>query len=119
MLRIIGWIVVVLFSLVALMLLAVGWVHDGWAPPGIQCISGPYPDMGGPFYETTEISGTRTWFPLGVDCTYDVAGDGFGPQTVHNYYVPSSITLVVSLLAVAAGAWMIVRSGPAVLIAKR
>jgi len=91
-------------------MLAVGWVHDGWAPPFIQCLNGPFPVEGGPFYESTRVTGEQTLFPLGVDCTYDVEGDAFGPQVIHNYNVVPTVVLVVSLLGVAGGLWIIVRA---------
>ncbi|MFB2581354.1 hypothetical protein ACEXQD_08885 [Herbiconiux sp. P15] len=108
--RTVGWVAIALFAVVAALLLAVGWVHDGWAPPDAQCISGPSPDRGGPFYENTEVSGRVSLFPLGVDCTYDVPGDGFGPQTVHNYNAAPTITLVLSTLGLAAGVLLVVRA---------
>ncbi|WP_306896162.1 hypothetical protein [Agromyces albus] len=95
---------------IAVLTLATGWIHDGWNVPTIQCLSAPYPASGGPFHEGTDVSGHATLFPLGLDCTYDVPGDAFGPQTIHNYRFDSTLVLVVSLSAVVGGALLIRRA---------
>jgi hypothetical protein len=105
-----GWIAIVIFAGIAVLLLAVGWIHTGWASPDYQCISGPMPADGGPYYETTNISGSRIFFPLGVDCTYEVAGDGFGPQTVHNYNLAPTLALIMSVLGIVVGALFVKRA---------
>lgn len=89
-----------------------GWIIDGREPPAVQCESGPYPRTGGPFHETTRITGSVTILPLGVDCTYDVDGDEVGPQTVRHPNMPATAGFLGSALTFAAGAaLLIVRTG--------
>ena len=108
--RVLGWVAVVVFTASALWLLATGLIFDGWDPPGIQCLRGDVPQSGGPFYETAIVTGQQTLFPLGIDCTYDVPGDDFGPQTVHHYNVGTTIALVVSGLGVVGGGLLVYRA---------
>lgn len=106
-----GWITIVGCCILGLLLIGFGWIHDGWAPPATQCLHGPVPELGGPFYEQTEVTGERSYFPLGVLCTYDVPGDDYGPQTVHNYKLVPTALLVASGLGIPGGA-LLVRGRP-------
>lgn len=99
-----SWVLIFALLGFALLLGTFGWIHTGWDLPVIQCLNLPVPELGGPFYEATEVDGVRTIFPLGIDCTYDVAGDAYGPQTVHNYNAVPSVLLVLSLVG-AVGVW--------------
>jgi hypothetical protein len=108
--RFAGWVCVIVFALLALLMFSVGWIRSGWVVPDMQCIDGPKPEQGGPFYESTRIEGRRTYFPLGVDCSYDVEGDAYGPQTVHNYNAAPTVVLVLSVLGIVAGMLLITRA---------
>ncbi len=107
--RVVGWVVIAFCAVVAIVMINVGWIIDGIGSPDSQCISAPVPELGGPFTESTRMSGQRSILPLGVDCTYDVDGDAFGPQIVHNYRVGPNVVFLVSLLGIAAGALVLVR----------
>lgn len=107
---VLGWIAIIVFVPIAIVTFATGWIHDGWQAETLQCLIGPYPTTGGPFHESTIITGQATFLPLGLDCTYDAPGDGFGPQTVHNYRFDSTLVLVISLFAVVRGALLIRRA---------
>jgi hypothetical protein len=93
---------VVLFGALALLSLAGGLTLDGKEAPAIQCTrSAPRPEIGGPYYESSTTNGERTWFPLGVNCTYDSPDDDVGPQTVINSNWPATFMwLASSLLAI-------------------
>ena len=83
--RVVGFLVLTVFGLVAVAALLVGVTLDGKEQPAVQCTRSAYlPEEGGPFRENTEITGERTFLPLGVNCTYDSPDDAIGPQTVHN-----------------------------------
>ena len=80
--RTIGVLVLLIFSLLALASFLTGITLDGKEHPTIQCVhTTRLPETGGPFRENTEITGERTFLPLGVNCTYDSPDDAFGPQT--------------------------------------
>lgn len=99
------WILIFALLGFSLLLITFGWIQDGWELPSTQCWGLPKPESGGPFYESTRVTGARTFFPLGIDCTYDVDGDDYGPQTVHNYNAVPSALLALSVLgAVLVGA---------------
>lgn len=87
--------------------IALGWSFDGADPPDSQCLRGPAPDAGGPFYEATRVTGEVSFLPLGVHCTYDVDGDNFGPQTIHHYNGPATAGLIISLLAFGSGGLLV------------
>lgn len=101
--RLVGVALVLVFGLFGLMALATGVTLDGKEAPGMQCSSGigPRPSVGGPYYEQTKVTGERTWFPLGMACTYDAPDDGVGPQTVITaHWVPTVIWIGSSILVV-------------------
>ena len=105
-----GVVAIVLGVIVALLMLTFGWIRTGWEIPQTQCAQLPGPEQGGPFFESTRVDGSRTWFPLGLSCTYDVSGDAFGPQTV-NYYNPETSTiLVISVAGVVFGVITVARA---------
>jgi len=91
--RIVGLLVLAVFGFLAAASLLSGITLGGKDVPSIQCGHWvPRPAVGGPFYENTVITGERTFFPLGVNCTYDSPDDSFGPQTVVNSSWPSTLS---------------------------
>jgi hypothetical protein len=83
--RLLGLVLALVFGALALSAVVIGVTLDGKEAPAIQCTrSAPRPDAGGPYYESTVTTGERTWFPLGINCTYDSPDDAIGPQTVVN-----------------------------------
>ena len=81
----------------------------GLDPPAVQCTRNvPVPTEGGPFGMDTQITGERTFFPLGVNCTYDSPGDTFGPQTVVNSNWPATIYWIVSTGVALVGGVMVI-----------
>ncbi|WP_368498793.1 hypothetical protein [Herbiconiux sp. A18JL235] len=107
--RVVGWLFIVVFGIVVVLMLLLGRVHNGWAPAEVQCYHGPFPTVGGPYYENTEVSGGVSLFPLGIDCTYDSPDDAIGPQTVHNYQLGPTILFVIGIAGIAGGCLLIVR----------
>ncbi|MBF4635065.1 hypothetical protein ITJ38_11680 [Agreia pratensis] len=97
-----GLALVVFFGATALAAVAFGVTLDGRESPAIQCTkSAPRPEVGGPYLESTVVTGERTWLPLGVDCTYDSPDDEVGPQTVTNSnWVATVMAVACSALAV-------------------
>ena len=73
----------VVFGLISLAACAIGVNIDGHADPGTQCTrSSELPTVGGPYYESSIVTGVRTFFPLGIVCMYDSPDDSVGPQAV-------------------------------------
>lgn len=87
--------------------IALGLTFDGRDPLTIQCLRGPYPDEGGPFYEATRVVGEVSLLPLGVDCSYDVDGDDVAAQTIHHYDYPATAGLIAGAMAFGSGAMLI------------
>lgn len=82
-----------------------GITLDGKDDPAVQCSrSAARPGAGGPFLESTVITGERTLLPLGVNCTYDSPVDAIGPQTVVNSDWPATITWLGSAALAVLGA---------------
>jgi hypothetical protein len=95
--RLLGLVLALVFGALALSALLVGVTLDGKEAPAIQCTrSAPRPDAGGPYYESTVTTGERTWFPLGINCTYDSPDDAIGPQTVVNSNWPATFVWLAS-----------------------
>lgn len=108
--RIVGVLALLIFSLLALGSFLNGITLDGKEHPSIQCVhSTRLPETGGPFRENTEITGERTFMPLGVNCTYDSPDDAFGPQTVRNTNWPATVIWIASTAAALYGATMAFR----------
>ena len=108
--RTIGVLVLLIFSLLALASFLTGITLDGKEHPTIQCVhTTRLPETGGPFRENTEITGERTFLPLGVNCTYDSPDDAFGPQTVQNPNWPATVIWIASTAAAVYGASMAFR----------
>jgi hypothetical protein len=86
----------VLFGVIALFAVAVGVNIDGHADPATQCMrNSDVPKIGGPYFESTIVTGTRTFFPLGISCSYDSPDDTVGPQNVwHAQWLPTGVALV-------------------------
>jgi hypothetical protein len=95
--RLLGLVLALVFGALALSALLVGVTLDGKEAPAVQCTrSAPRPDAGGPYYESTLTTGERTWFPLGINCTYDSPDDAIGPQTVVNSNWPATFIWLAS-----------------------
>ncbi|MCI9886833.1 hypothetical protein BALS_19735, partial [Bacillus altitudinis] len=88
--------------------IALGLKFDGRDPLTIQCLRGPYPDEGGPYYEATRAVGEVSLLPLGVDCTYDVDGDDVAAQTNHHYDYPATAGLIVGAMAFGSGVLLVI-----------
>ena len=109
--RIVGVLVLVFFSLLAISSFLSGITLDGKEHPSIQCLhAAPRPDAGGPFLENAEVSGVRTFLPLGVTCTYDSPDDAVGPQTVQNANWPATVIWMASSAAALYGGSLAFRS---------
>lgn len=107
-----GLSLIVIFGVLALSSVLVGVTLDGKESPAIQCTrSAPRPEIGGPYYESTITTGERTWFPLGVNCTYDSPDDDVGPQTVVNSNWPATFSFFASSAVAVLGAVLLRRPG--------
>ena len=92
--RLLGLALALVFGALALISVLFGVTLDGEEHPDIQCSrSAPRPAAGGP---STVTTGERTWFPLGVNCTYDSPDDYVGPQTVVNSNWPATFIWITS-----------------------
>ncbi|KQP01848.1 hypothetical protein [Leifsonia sp. Leaf264] len=108
-----GLVLVLVFGALALVSLAFGVTLDGKGDPAVQCtLSAPRPEVGGPYFESTITTGERTWFPLGVNCTYDSPDDEVGPQTVVNSnWTATGVCLASSILTLV-GMKLLLRPAP-------
>lgn len=105
--RLFGGALLLISIPIGLVSIAMGLTFDGLDPLTIQCLHGPYPDEGGPFYEATRVVGEVSLLPLGVDCSYDVDGDDVAAQTIHHYDYPATAGLIVGTLAFGSGALLV------------
>jgi hypothetical protein len=96
---------IVTFGFLAATSFLFGITLDGKEHPAIQCShAAPRPEIGGPFYGNTVITGERTFMPLGVNCTYDSPNDAIGPQTVVNSNWPATVIWLPSAVLAVCGA---------------
>jgi len=103
--RIAGVLVFTVFGLLAVNAFLFGITLDGKEHPAVQCTRSTHlPESGGPFYENTEVTGERTFMPLGVNCTYDSPDDAIGPQTVQNANWPATVVWLGSTIITLYGA---------------
>lgn len=86
----------VVFGLIALAAVAVGMNIDGHSDPSTQCWrSTEVPKIGGPYFESSIVTGARIFFPLGIICTYDSPDDAVGQQSVqHSQWLPTGVALL-------------------------
>lgn len=91
--RVVGVALAVSFLAVAMISIVFGITMDGRDDLSTQCQrSSALPTAGGPYLEDTAVSGSPTFTPLGVACTYDSPNDSFGPQTIAHPDWPATVT---------------------------
>ncbi|CAN5190476.1 hypothetical protein BH09ACT1_BH09ACT1_10470 [soil metagenome] len=104
--RIIRAIVLLLFAgvlaVITLLSIEIGTNLDGHRAISTQCsMSAALPVRGGPYFESTVVTGRQTYLPLGVVCTYDAPGDGIGPQAVVRVsWLWTGVALVAGAVAI-------------------